>query len=262
MPIPLRLKRIFGIPYNWVVHQPFFCQFLGVFSADQTCNPVPFIQLMQQHFRYGSTFRIHLSHEKPLPFDGADTESTQVLDLSSGYGALYQGYSHDRKQNLKRALLANWTIVDSADPEPLIMLFHENHAFGIDGGVANWAYDILRNLIAELSKRKLMTMRYACQNGHIDAGVLFVYEGNRIIYLFNAASEAGRRENARTLLIDQLIQEKAGMDVILDFESPEKLAIRDFYRSFGAVEEPFYALRWNRLSLVENLLRVSRRMLR
>lgn len=150
----------------------------------------------------------------------------------------------------------------STNPEPLITLFQQNHTAGIDGGVADWAYDILRNLITELSKRKLITLRYACRNGRIDAGALFVYEGNRIIYLFNAASETGRRGNARTLLIDQLIQEKAGMELVFDFESPEKLAIRDFYRSFGAVEEPFYELRWNRLSLVENLLRVSRSMLR
>ena len=216
---------------------------------------------MQQHFRYGPTFRIHLPHGKPLPFDGVDSVSTQVLNLSSGYNALYRGNSHDRRQNLKRALAANWTIVESADPEPLITLFHENHAAGIDGGVANWAYDILRNLVAELSKRKLITLRYACQNGHIDAGALFVYEGNRIIYLFNAASEIGRRGNARTVLIDQLIREKAGRDVIFDFESPEKSSIRQFYQSFGTVEEPFYALRWNRLSLVENLLRVCRRSL-
>ncbi|GAB3776144.1 hypothetical protein GCM10028818_21260 [Spirosoma horti] len=206
-------------------------------------------------------FRIHLPHEQQLPFDDVDAESTQVLNLSSGYDALYQLYSHDRKLNLKRALAANWTIMESTDPEPLITLFRENHATGIDRGVADWAYAILRNLLAELSTRKLMTLRYACQNGRIDAGALFVCEGNRVIYLFNAASEIGRRGNARTLLIDQLIQEKAGMEVVLDFESPEKSTIRDFYRSFGAVEEPFYALRWNRLSLVENMLRVSRRPL-
>ncbi|RYF56287.1 MAG: GNAT family N-acetyltransferase, partial [Cytophagaceae bacterium] len=193
MPIPLRQKPIFGIHYSWIVHQPFFCQFLSVFSADQTHDLTPFIQTMQQHFRYGSVLRIRLPHEKLLPLDRINADSTQVLTLSSGYDALYQGYSHDRKQNLKRALSANWTSIESTDPEPLITLFHENHAAGIDGGVADWAYDILSNLIAELSHRKLMILRYASQNGRIDAGALFVCEGNRIIYLFNAASEAGRR---------------------------------------------------------------------
>ncbi|GAB3807846.1 hypothetical protein GCM10028819_45550 [Spirosoma humi] len=262
MPIPLRQKRVLGVPCSWIVHQPFFCQFLGVFSPDQTRDPIPFIRLMQRHFRYGSLFRIHLPPGGSLPFERVDTQSTQVLTLSVGYNALYQGYSRDRKQNLKRALSANWTIMESADPEPLITLFQKNHTAGIDGGVADWAYDILRNLTKELSERKLMTLRYACQNGRIESGALFACEGNRIIYLFNAASEAGRSGNARTLLIDQMIQERAGMELIVDFESPIKPSIREFYQSFGATEESFYELRWNRLSLIENLLRTGRRLLR
>ena len=264
MPIPLRQKRVFGIPYSWVVHQPFFCQFLGVFSPDQTLTPIPFIRLMQQRFRYGSTV-----HIQQLPDAGegptserVNTEATQVLDLSLAYAALYQRYSRDRKQNLKRALAASWTVSESTDPEPLITLFQENHTDGIDGGVAGWAYDIVRNLVAELSKRKLMTLRYACQNGRIEAGALFVREGSRMIYLFNAASNAGRRGNARTLLIDQVIRENAGMKLVFDFESPAKPSVRDFYRSFGAKEEPFYALRWNRLTAVERIGRSMMKRLR
>ncbi|WP_227699133.1 GNAT family N-acetyltransferase [Spirosoma radiotolerans] len=255
MPIPLRQKRMLGIPYSWVVHQPFFCQFVSVFSSDQTLDPTPFMQFMPQHFRYGSTFRIRQLPDGPFSFGRVETRSTQVLNLSVGYDVLYQRYSRDRKQNLKRALSANWSILASTDPEPLITLFCKNHTAGIDGGVADWAYAILRNLVAELSKRKLMTLRYACRDGRMEAGALFVSEGNRVIYLFNAASEAGRRGNARTLLVDQMIREKAGMKLLFDFESPEKLSIREFYKSFGASDEPFYDLRWSRLKAVEKIAR-------
>lgn len=254
MPIPLRCKRVFGIPYRWVVHQPFFCQFLGVFSAGSTIDPTPFVRLVQQHFRYGSMFCIRQLPDtvRLRPFVRIAT-TTQVLDLSMEYDALYQRYSRDRKQNLKRALSANWTIMESDDLEPLITLFQKNHADSIDGGVANWAYAILRNLTAELTQRKVMTLRYAYQHGRIEAGALFVCEGNRIIYLFNASSEAGRRGNARTLLIDQMIREKAGTALFFDFESPVKPSIRQFYQSFGADEEPFQTLRWNRLTTIEKL---------
>lgn len=263
MPVPLRQKRLLGIPYSWVVHQPFFCQFLGVFSPDQLLNPIPFLRFMQQCFRYGSTFCIDqvASADEPLPFGRINAEATQILTLSLGYKALYQGYSRDRKQNLRRASSANWTIMESTDPEPLITLFRENHANDIDGGVADWAYDILRNLVAALSNRNLMMLRYACHNGRIEAGALFVCEGNRIIYLFNAASDTGRRGNARTLLIDQMIREKAGMNLLLDFESPTKPSIRQFYQSFGAVEEPFFRHRWSRLNVIERIGRLAMKRL-
>ncbi|GAB4032328.1 GNAT family N-acetyltransferase [Spirosoma jeollabukense] len=255
MPIPLRRKRVAGIAYHWVVHQPFFCQFLNIFSRDESVDTVPFFQLMQQEFRYGSMFSIRKSFVNQLSFSTFQTQTTHVLDLLIGYERISQRYSHDRASNLRRAHLANWTIIDSTDPEPLLTLFRKYQANGIDGGVADWAYDIFRNLVAELNKRNLVVLRYATREHRIEAGALFVQEGDRIIYLFNAASEAGRQGNARTLLIDQMIRKKAGDALIFDFESPEKPSIRDFYRSFGAFEEPFYTVRWNRLSVVENIAR-------
>lgn len=254
MPVPLRRKTVVGIPYAWVVHQPFFCQFLGVFSRDSQVESGPFFQQVLEQFRYGSSLCVRQKPDEYFPLDAISAGSTHILDLSVGYPALYRHYTNDRKANLRRAAEANWTIVESADPEPLLALFKSNHARTIDGGVADWAYAIFRNLTGELAKRGLVTLRYALHNGQMEAGVLFVQEGNRIIYLFNAASERGRRGNARTLLIDRLLQEKAGQPLIFDFESPAKQSIRDFYRSFGAVDSPFWTVRWNRLNPVEKAL--------
>lgn len=255
MPISLRRKRVAGIAYRWVVHQPFFCQFLGIFSREEAINYMPFLQLMQQAFRYGSTFSMRQPLDNPSLFDTFRAQTTHVLDLSIGYELVSQRYSRDRVTNLRRAYLANWTVIDSTDPEPLLTLFRKHQANSIDGGVADWAYDIVRNLLIDLNKRGLAVLRYATRENCIEAGALFVQEGNRLIYLFNAASEAGRQGNARTLLIDQMIREKAGDQLVFDFESPEKSSIRDFYRSFGAREEPFWTVRWNRLSVVENFAR-------
>ncbi len=262
MPIPLRQKQLMGVPYEWVVHQPFFCQFLSVFSRTPTLDPTPFFRAMHQRFRYGSIFT---TSQQPADFSWFDTfqlRTTHVLDLSVGYEAIHQNYTRDRKLNLLRALRANWTIIESADPEPLLSLFRENHADTIDGGVADWAYAMFRSLTNELSQRSLATLRYAVRDERIEAGALFVEEGNRLIYLFNAASPIGRRGNARTLLIDQMIQKKAGKRVIFDFESPEKPSIRDFYSSFGPVEELFWAMRWSRLSKLERMLQYVRNKLK
>lgn len=254
MPVPLRRKTIAGIPCAWVVHQPFFSQFLGVFSRDSAVDSRLFLQQVQKRFRYGSLLCIRQKPDESLSFDSVWLSSTHILDLSPDYSALYQQYTADRKTNLRRAVRVNWVVVESTDVAPLLTLFRDNHAPTIDGGVADWAYVMLKNLTDELAKRKLMTLRYALHDGQIEAGVLFVQEGNRIIYLFNAASEVGRRGNARTLLIDKLVQEKAGQRLVLDFESPAKPSIRNFYRSFGAVEDPFQTMRWNRLNPVERSL--------
>ena len=256
MPVPLRRKFVAGVAYDWVVHQPLFCQFLDVFSPDETCDPTLFLRAVQQRYRYGSVLCLRPYPNSSLGFDVVRQRTTHVLDLSAGYEIIRRNYTRDRQVNLRRAERYGWTIIDATDPLPLLTLFRDYHADGIDGGVGDWAYDILRQLIHELQARKLVIIRYALSDGRVEAGALFVREGNRIVYLFNAASETSRRGNARTLLIDRIIQENAGRDstdkpILFDFESPHKASIVDFYRSFGATETVFREVRWNRLMLVE-----------
>ncbi len=249
MPVPLRRK--WG---RWVVHQPLFCQVLGVFSRDAV-DPEPFFAVMQQRFRYGSI--LHSQQIPDAPFLRLTIRQlhTHVLDLSLDYPTIARRYSSDRNVNLRRTEAANWTVTDSTDPEPLIQLFQTNHAGSIPNGVAPWAYTVFRTLFAELHRRHLTILRYALKDSVIQAGALFVREGNRIIYLFNAATPEGRTGNARTLLIDQIIRGNAGQPVVLDFESPEKSSIAHYYASFGAVATPFWEVRYNRLTWVERWLK-------
>jgi len=249
MPVPLRRK--FG---RWVVHQPLLCQFLGVFSPDSTIDPAPLYQMIQQRFRYGSKLSVRASTRELSGFERTQSQRTYVLDLSKTYEAIAGNYSRDRRLNLRRAQSVGWQVVESDDITPLIMLFRTYHAVGVQGGVGEWAYGLLTRLYGALRQRQLVTLRYALLDGRIEAGALFVQEDNRLIYLFNAASDKGRIGNARTLLIDQLIRESAQQPILLDFESPEKLSIAAFYRSFGTVSEEYQIVSWNRLTRIERLL--------
>lgn len=253
LPVPLRQKRVAGFSV-WVVQQPLFCQFLAVFSRKNSVDPTPFFRVMQQQFRYGSGFC-----SLQLPADSAlqvQSRQTHWLDLSADYETIRQRYTRDRQVNLRRAEAAGWTLAESTDSEPLMQLFGENHAPTIRGGVANSAYEQLRQLCEALRMRKLARLQYAIRQGQIEAGALFVQEGNRIIYLFNAASAAGRHGNARTLLIDRQIRRYAGQSSIesplwFDFESPDKPSIAAFYKSFGALEISFWTVRYQRLNWLE-----------
>ncbi|GAB3991054.1 hypothetical protein GCM10028807_19980 [Spirosoma daeguense] len=261
MAIPLRRKQWAGITIGWVVHQPFFCQFLSVFCRTETTDWHPFFQLLVERYSYGAILNL-IERPNPTFFDTIERFSTHTIDLSNHYVNICGNYSLDRKTNLKQARKANWHVVKSTDVRPLIRLFQENHAAKIPGGVADWAYEILQNLVKTLQKHNVVRLSYAIGNGRIEAGALFVQEGHRIIYLFNAASKEGRKGNARTVLIDQLIQEQAGKSnvaepVLFDFESPSSPSIRAFYQSFGALETTFWQVNWNRLNpLIKAVLRV------
>ena len=251
MPVPLRRK--WGV---WRVHQPFFCQMLGVFSRSLTFGAAAFYQFVHERFQHGSVWQVVQCPTLSVPANAVRQLHTQVLDLSNAYPILYARYTPDRRRNLRRAQGMGWQVREATDIDPLVTLFQQNHAHTIDGGVSNQAYGILRNLYTELQLRGMATLLYAERDGQVEAGTLFVQDHNRIIYLFNAATEAGRRGNARTWLIDQHIQKKANQraspdPMTFDFESPEKPAIQAFYASFGTVLQPYWSVRWSRLSIPE-----------
>ena len=250
MPVPLRRKFVMGVAVGWVVHQPLFCQFLATFGPADT-DTVPFFRVLLRRFRYGSI--LHTTYQPP---DNLGLESkpqqTHLLDLSLPYSALLRNYSADRRHNLARAHRFGWQIQVSTDPGPLIQLFQQNHAGQIPGGVGDWAYTIFRNVVLALQQRGMASLHYACYAGKIEAGAMFLLDRQRIVYLFNAASATGRQGNARTLLLDTIIQENAGTPGLwFDFESPDKPSVVQFYRSFGAIEQPFWAICWNRLNRAE-----------
>ncbi len=253
MPVPLRQKFVLGVAVSWVVHQPLFCQFLAVFGPADT-DTAPFFGAVLRRFRYGSI--LQTAHQPPEELGlESRAQHTHLLDLSLSYPTLLGNYLADRRLNLARAHRFDWQIQASTDPEPLIRLFRENHAEQIPGGVSDWAYTVFRAVVLALQQRGMATIQYACHAQRIEAGALFVVGNQRIIYLFNAASRVGRRGNARTLLLDALIQEHAGTPGLwFDFESPDKKSVVDFYRSFGAIDQPLWAFRWNRLSRPEQAL--------
>ncbi|WP_428664710.1 GNAT family N-acetyltransferase [Runella sp.] len=246
MPLPCRRK--WGMN---VVQQPFFCQLLGVFTAPLfefteavrlLLDKLPFC------FRYISIytgrFGQPILYPKGMKITNADNF---ILPLKPSYSLLFKNYTHDRKTNLLRAQKFGWQSQQSTDIEPLIKLFQENHAAQIQGGVSANAYYLLQKVVAVLQQKKALRLVYALKNGQIEAGALFAIFDDRIIYLFNAASATGRKGNARTWLIDQMIQKYAQTDFIFDFESPELSSISSFYQSFGAEKEGYTLFSYNDL---------------
>lgn len=264
--LPIPLRRRWG---QWVVYQPLFCQFLAIFS-NQPIDPGPFIQAVYDRYRHGSVWQLLL--DSPLPGLPAQVRqqalSTHVLPLRDSYRKTTPNYTPDRQMNVRRARrrvanVPDWQLTESIDVEPLLRLFQENHAADI--GVGEWAYTLFRVLFKALQARELGTLRYAYAGGQIVAGALFVKQHGRITYLFNAANAEGRWLNARTFLLDELIQTEQNQatpkPALLDFESPEKVGVVSFYESFGAVAQPYVRLSWSRLTWIERLARkcVTRR---
>ena len=263
--MPLPVKKKIGIKY---LEQPYFCQQSGFFSITNFIKPEQFIQAMQGHFALISKYSFNTDNTLAfLPSENLNFKvyrhNTHHLDLNQSYQAIYQNYSRDRKLNLKRSRKAGLTIQESTDIGILIRLFKEDAASRIYGGVSEAAYAQLQQLYQVLTAKGLATLLFTqTPAGEIDAGCLFVTYGQKIIYLFNAASKAGRSRNGRSLMIDHIIRKYAGQPYVFDFESPVAVAsIIRVYQGFGAVPAPFYTITYNNLPAPLKFLKKARQII-
>ncbi|WP_162055325.1 GNAT family N-acetyltransferase [Pontibacter pamirensis] len=262
MPVPWRRKL--GMRY---VQQPLFCQQLGIYTLEQSIPKATyqaFTEEIYKRFRYVVDYNFNTENQlPPLPLPEVQVEHTLTLylNLCISYEQLYEGYSRDRKMNLKRAQKASLQIGESDDIEPIIRFFKEETAARIYGGVAEGAYEMLRQLYQVLREKCVGRLYYTTdKQGRKNSGCLFIVWGGRIVYIFNAAPQHGRKQNGRTLLIDHMIREHAGQEVLFDFESPDEREpdILHFYKSFSPEAKPIPVLKYNRLPKGVKLMREAR----
>lgn len=247
--LPIPLLRRYGF---LLVHQPLFCQFLSVYSAETLTQAEHqlFLDALFNKYRFIASFCLagmdaSLLHSYGLaqitPF------YTHVLSLDKPYSFIWDNYNRDRKINVKRGRKAEWTIRKGAEIDRLAELFQTHHQHQIQGGAHPSTYALLAVLYKEAQRRGLSELWYAQKADSLKAGAWFVTWKSRSLYLFNAADEEGRRGNARSYLLDCYLQEKAEKSGVFDFESAQLADIANFYASFGSTISPFYEIRANQL---------------
>lgn len=257
MPLPVRRKL--GIR---LLYQPLFCQYLGIFSKDEltATQCEVFLQAAAGRFSYISNYAFNPESFAVMGilclkcFD-CQVFQTHWLDLQRSYPELYAGYSRDRRINLKRGHSADWQLIESDDFKPLIRLFEENHEPDI-GRIKEGAYDLLRKLGESCIMRACGRLLYARAGLRVCAGILLTRYQGRTIYLFNASDNAGRKGNARAVMLDACFRENADTKSVFDFESPLKEPVAAYYAGFGAVPMPFCCI--NRSTLPFPLQQIQR----
>ncbi|MBS9525591.1 hypothetical protein KI659_16355 [Litoribacter alkaliphilus] len=258
--MPLPVRKQFWIAY---LQQPFFCQQLGVFGKRATDHEVleAFLQKLRKLFNYviDYTFSSRFSGQaQSFPTYAI----TYYLDLNRPYLEIQKGYTRDRKLNLGRGFKSGLKVIKSRDLEPLLQIFQQHTSHKIYGGVSEDAYEQLRDLYSAFIERDLAKLFYTHDgDGNILTGGLFLIYKNKIIYLFNASTPAGKKSNGNTLILDHVIQDFSNQPYILDFESPaeEFASITQFYASFGSEKQILPQLQYDELPFMLKLGKSIRR---
>lgn len=249
MPVPIKNKLTFTI-----VYQPFYCQYLGIFSKSEITAEITdlFLQVFTRNFWYISAYNFHPALYPVLCKTDfscyqlmKNTFKTHWIYFSTADSSL--NYNHDRKFNLKKAQKYGWEVSSSKNLDFLIQLFDKYQSVNFKNGIHPNSFQWLRQLATGLFKHDAATLWYACKNGEVNAGILVAQFKNIHYYLFNSSDLKGRKGNARTWLLDNYFKLSCKTGMIFDFESPEHPQISAHYQSYGAKPMPFISVRKNGL---------------
>ena len=158
---------------------------------------------------------------------------------------------HHHQKNLKRAANASLVYKKTDNYNHALELSYS--LYGQKSGVKKQAYDQLRLLA--LQEPEQVLVREVWQEQECQAAAFCLRDHMRIYFLLSAVAPAGRKNQANHFLVDRLIHEFSGSPMILDFEGSDMPGIADFYKGFGAVNEPYYFCKWNDLPWPYNLFK-------
>ncbi len=232
MPLPVAQKIIFNY-----VYQPNYCQQLGVFALNKDVQLFEaFYAALKKKFWF-----YHVQQNRVFPsgniLSGFKEKTNLILSLQPSYAELQQQYSESTKRNVNRGKkLSLIYSVDEMSTRRFVEVYSANTL-----GVPKTK---ITELIKTLSTQGMLSLlSVKSEFLEVLAADVVIKTPTRLVHLIPVTTPNGRTQGAMHFLIDQLIQQYAGTDRVLDFEGSSVENIARFYKSFGATEENFFDIR-------------------
>lgn len=238
--MPLTWRKKWGIKY---LYKPAFVQQLGVFSGTALTVELvnKFLSVLTGHFRFADLF-LNYAH----PETGLRKLSNFILPLHSSYEQIQRNYKHDLVKNLKRA--GRFKLVYGKEEKYQNTLAAYKDLYGIRfAHVTDDDYNRFENILTYTNERNDLITRTVTEDGNLLSMALLLKDGNRLYLMVSVTGPAGRVKGANHFLIDRLINEFAGSDLLLDFEGSDLPGVAHFYHNFGSTDQSYFDYYHNKL---------------
>jgi hypothetical protein len=243
--MPLTFKKKFAIKY---LYQPPFIQQLGIFSA-QKISAAMFKLFEDQLLKEYSFAEITLNYQN-IAGDWKSTTKERtnfVLDLNRSYEELYDNYLPAFTKSLRRIKKFQLQYLPSDNYSSAID-HYENEYSGRLKDFDKSAYANLKKVFAHLySEGNLFTREVYSTSGALLAGVVLMRDAQRLYNIISFITDEGKKLEANYFMYDNIIQEFAGKDYLLDLEGSDVKGIANFYKKMNPVNQPYLFLKFNNL---------------
>jgi hypothetical protein len=244
--LPLTHSKKWGISY---LYQPPFTQQLGVFALARSKPPfAEILNWLKKHFNFWEINWNYSTDTKNITYPVQLTTATNfILDLSNNYESIATNYHKDLVKNIKRSQHFRLSYRTTYDFNKCIELFKKHYAVRLPH-ITGKDYKNFEKISEFAADNKMFIGREAVgDKGELMAVILLLSDGNRLYNIMNTTTEAGRETEANHFLIDNVIKEFSGKNLLFDFEGSDLPGVRSFYKNFGAINQPYYMLKYNAL---------------
>lgn len=236
MALPFRKK--WGIRY---VYHPAFIQQTGLIGQVPADWPSRIKPAILRHFSYGDI---------PFHFGNRSTAIPSkervnfVLDLHHPYPDIARQYRQDLKQSLNHAgsLPLQYKAIPVEKGADFYRDTYQHRSF-----LKEKDHIRFRQLCRILFMQDACMARCVYDNNNLLAAAVLLKDDKRIYLIANSVSMKGREYRANHWLLDAVIREFAETGLLFDFEGSEIPGVSAFYRSFGAISQPYYYWHFNEL---------------
>ena len=228
MPLPRKSK--YGMPY---VYTPAWVQQLGLFSINETSEKTrnEFLKCMSKKF-FWIDYHLHSGHKETL--GSVQVKRNYLLPLQGGIEKIQHHYNKNRKR-ISRKSFDDFALDKKGDIEVFIENYKNQYK---PYAISEDSIDRLKCLCVK--NKTNVHIWNVFQDKKFLAGLVWLKDVHRITYLAPLADERAKQLHIPTYLINELINDFQGQNLMLDFEGSMVAGVENFYQSFGAHAESYY----------------------
>lgn len=244
--LPVTNKKKWGISY---LYQPPFTQQSGVFAKkDVLVSFQEIIEWLKRHYKFWEVSWNYATDSavlhSPLQVNSA---VNFILNLKNPYKSIVSNYNNVLIKNLKRSKRFELVYKTTEDFDACINLYRKHYNHRIPH-IKLSDYKKFSNICLYALQNKMLVCRRAVNDeDECFAAALLLTDGKRLYNIINVTTEKGRKRQANHFLLDSIIREFSGQELLLDFEGSDVPGVKTFYENFGAGNQPFYRIKFNDL---------------
>lgn len=228
-----------------IVYQPFFTRYFNIYGTAVSPDDITdFIETIPEDYKlidFCNPFEL-----KSVKNTDIKIVKHQELKLNYSHKELFSSYSTNAKRLVKKAKKSNAVLIKSQNIELLIQFFKSRKGDQLNFNEEN--YHHMYQLMQKGLEKGVGRFYEVKIEERLIAVAYFFITDDRIYYFNGSITDEGQKDGGLYFVMDQVIEQYSGREMILDFGGSKVKEVADFYKKFGAYDVNYSHLSKNTLN--------------